>query len=148
MEKKGGAFYSETVVLNFEKVGQKLFTLTCPFIPDKVEVQAAVGNTSSGNVLIGPTFATPFYPDQKNHPTFTVEPYNASNMFLIELSCIPAGHALPCNLTNTFNPVFFFSNTNQHYFQGNYSADAYNSRDKQYRINGGQVILYFNYVKY
>jgi hypothetical protein len=127
-ERVGGAYYSETVVLNYDN---KNFSLTCPFIPDRVQVQAATVRGTDTNPIAPINGGVNYY---------------GSNIFLIQLSCLPARRYISANLTNTFNPVFYFDNTNKYYFQGNYSADIFNSVNFNI-LTGGQFILHFTFIK-
>jgi hypothetical protein len=135
--------YSETVTINCEVKGIQRFELTCPFIPDYVEVQAALGNYSYGNRKLRPIQLITDGED------IDIISSIGGNIFLINLSCLPASRAVVASVANTYNPLFCFSNTNNNSFCGNFTCNAYNSRGDTFNIlNGGQVILSFKYVKY
>lgn len=145
-ERKCSATYTDTAVLNFDgnTIGTNHFLLTCPFIPDRVEVQAAIGGFSLAGATIAPLNTYVIAAPVNNTPAMA-----GANIFLVQLSCIPSGRFVMANITNTFNPIFKFDNINGQYFQGSYTAQAWNSNGliTVNQINGGQVILYFTFYK-
>ena len=137
-ERKASATYYEVVILDYVGASQKSFNLTCPFIPDRVEIQAAVGYETS--VVNNSAPLQPFW---------GVTGDQGTNVYVFQLSCLPAGRLMCCNGVNSFNPVCRFDNVNRSYFQGSYQLDCGNSSDWSGagRLYGGQAILSFTYYK-
>ena len=129
--------YCETHVFTCEpaNVGPKPFTLSCPFVPDHVEVRAYVHTWNSPGAA-------------NDDPTPVYGIATSYNLFLISASCFPYTLLIPTVPGNTSNTNLTFYNNANAGFRGNYTSLSINASSADAFQSGGAYTLFFKFTKH
>jgi hypothetical protein len=141
-DNKSPIYYTDSITLIFDDNANTLhprsFNLSCPFIPDDIEVSCAITPTlnNAGEYAIVPEV------QDVGNIVFSAQ------MFAVQ-SNIPLGRneLCICSLNNSYNPISKYSNNSRASFNSSYTADVFNLSSGG-RLTVGRMVLTFKFTRY
>jgi len=130
---------TQSVAVNFTSAGEQSYELNCQFVPDLIEVQACVYNIAD------------------NAGSYEIQPMNSgdnqitalfigSNIYEVRSNVLP-NFSVCCNGTNTYNPVYSFTNNSRQSIGGSYLINVFNLTSFA-QFNLGGVVLSFKFIRF
>lgn len=134
--------YTQIINLSYTGApGLTPFDVHCPFVPDRIEVQMAIG-ARQGQIL----------PNDIDDGQGADSMMYHSNLYAIKVSMFPEQPLTAvCNGSNTFNPKSVFQNLSRLPFSGTYEIKAYNLNQdnvEQQQLTDGYIIVTFKFIRF